>query len=169
MEIQRDHGEEQEDYDTTPCTLLVPEDLCLLLEGRLKELGISSFSIYFREILWELKARVLDDSFPVCGGIKIRYQERGGALRKVSFRSSLSDWGVLSGLSAGTGLSRCYIFVLLLMIDLGLIEIAPTKSQSAKAQYYLLNITTTRSINIPRTKTTKKIKFIYRTDRWNPY
>lgn len=62
---------------------------------------------------------------------KKQYQKGGQDLQKVFFYPEEDDWARLSALSNGTGFSRCYVFVFLMLVDLGLIQL-PTKNRTQK-------------------------------------
>ncbi len=118
-----------ESHLTTPGTLLIPEAYSALMIERMQKLNMRSFSIYFRYLISEYKVSVLSSRFPVSQNIKKKYQTNGLSLRRVSIRSSNEDWLILSELSHGTGLSRCFVFVLLFEMDIGLlgnIDVVPT-------------------------------------------
>ncbi len=55
---------------------------------------------------------------------KKEYQSKGQNLRRVNFYPVEEDWARLSAISNATGFSRCYIFVYLMKIDLGIIRVA---------------------------------------------
>ncbi len=79
------------------------------------------------------------------GKWKKQYQVEGQGLVPVFFYPGEADWAYLSILSNGTGFSRCYIFVYLLLFDLGVLKLPddrtlwknPLKSQS-KYSYTLI-------------------------------
>ncbi len=50
------------------------------------------------------------------------YQSTGQDLRRINFYPDERDWARLSVISNATGFSRCYIFVFLMLIDLGVIS-----------------------------------------------
>ncbi len=51
------------------------------------------------------------------------YQAPGQDLRRVNFYPDERDWARLSTISNATGFSRCYIFVFLMLVDLGVISL----------------------------------------------
>jgi hypothetical protein len=56
------------------------------------------------------------------------YQEKGQALHRVDFVPDDSDWAQLSIFSNATGFSRCFIFVYLLLLDMGYLKL-PVKEE----------------------------------------
>jgi len=57
------------------------------------------------------------------GKWKKQYQEEGQELHRVNFYPDDRDWGRLSAISNATGYSRCYIFVYLMLVALGVITL----------------------------------------------
>ncbi len=54
---------------------------------------------------------------------KKQYQDNGQDLVPVYFYPNEADWAYLSILSNGTGFSMCYIFVYLMLLDLGMLKL----------------------------------------------
>ncbi len=54
---------------------------------------------------------------------KKEYQDGGQNLVRVNFYPDERDWGRLSAISNAMGFSRCYIFVYLMLIDMGVIAL----------------------------------------------
>jgi hypothetical protein len=52
------------------------------------------------------------------------YQSEGQNLQRLDFLPDESDWARLSIISNSTGYSRCYLFVYLMLIDMGVIKLA---------------------------------------------
>ena len=105
----------------TRSTLLVPRKIyqkCVV--------GSPYIKIRNLPISFYLKRLLLDKHLEKRIGIlrstswKKKYQSMGQDLVRVNFYPDSSDWGSLSALSNSTGFSRCYIFVFLMLIDLGL-------------------------------------------------
>ncbi len=71
-------------------------------------------------------------SYLISGKLKKQYQPDGLSLKPVFFYPSEEDWAHLSILSNGTGYSRCFIFVFLLLLDLGLLNLPEDRT---KAKY----------------------------------
>lgn len=57
------------------------------------------------------------------GKWKKKYQEGEQNLVRVNFYPDDRDWGRLSAISNATGFSRCYIFVYLMLIAMGVISL----------------------------------------------
>ncbi len=62
-------------------------------------------------------------SFLESGKWKKQHQMEGQELRRVNFYPDDRDWGRLSAISNATGFSRCYIFVYLMLIAMGVISL----------------------------------------------
>jgi hypothetical protein len=54
---------------------------------------------------------------------KTRYQKAGQELHRVNFYPDDQDWGRLSAISNATGYSRCFIFVFLMLVYFGVIDL----------------------------------------------
>lgn len=54
---------------------------------------------------------------------KKTYQEEGQNLKRLNFFPMEADWARLSIISNATGFSRCYIFVFLMLVDLGVLKL----------------------------------------------
>ncbi len=74
--------------------------------------------------------RLLDDplldyklSFLKARKWKKEYQAAGQDLRRINFYPEERDWARLSAISNATGFSRCYIFVFLMLVDMGVISL----------------------------------------------
>mgnify|MGYP000870058244 CR=1 FL=1 len=65
---------------------------------------------------------------------KKQYQEEGQRLVRVNFYPDDRDWGRLSAISNATGFSRCYIFVYLLLIALGVISLDNGGTQPSRVK-----------------------------------
>ncbi len=65
---------------------------------------------------------------------KKEYQTAGQDLRRVNFYPDERDWARLSAISNATGFSRCYIFVFLMLVDMGVVSLenGGTKPYSGK-------------------------------------
>ncbi len=68
---------------------------------------------------------LLDDKLSFLMGRKWKkeYQAAGQDLRRVNFYPEERDWARLSAMSNATGFSRCYIFVFLMLVDMGVISL----------------------------------------------
>jgi len=105
-----------DNYECTVSSLLIPASIIPQLEHRLKERGcnlkgyLNHLIRGYREIA--LKQRLLVDKHCKC-----RYQETGQNLHKYNFRPDNESWIELGQLGRANGISRCFLFVLLLLID----------------------------------------------------
>jgi hypothetical protein len=54
---------------------------------------------------------------------KKHYQDEGQELNALYFYPDEFDWARLSIISNGTGYSRCYIFIYLMLLDLGILKL----------------------------------------------
>lgn len=102
----------------TPSTFLVPVAYYERMQERMEKIGITSVSIYLRILLTEYKMKVFQEGFPKSENVKMEYQKPGQGLVRVNFRPENSDWIVLSEISLGLGFSRCFVFVMMLELDL---------------------------------------------------
>jgi len=60
---------------------------------------------------------------------KKHYQDEGQDLIPVYFYPEECDWARLSIISNATGFSRCYIFVYLMLLDLGVLKLPENRTQ----------------------------------------
>lgn len=113
-----------EPYHLSRSTLLVPGSYFekFFSPGPYKKVGRLPLSWYL--------SRLMDDpmldfklSFLKPRKWKKEYQGEGQDLRRVNFYPDERDWGRLSTISNSTGFSRCYIFVYLMLIDMGVISL----------------------------------------------
>jgi len=59
---------------------------------------------------------------------KKHYQDGGQDLNALYFYPDECDWARLSIISNGTGFSRCYIFVYLMLLDLGVLKLSENRT-----------------------------------------
>ena len=105
---------------TTVSSLLIPIQLYKKLEKRMYVENIL-MSIYLREILRIHKLETIQGKvMPVLGSVKRRYQAPGQALVRVDFRPEHRHWLELGMIAQSLGISRCYLFTLLIQMDMGL-------------------------------------------------
>ncbi len=113
-----------ERYSASRSTLLIPH--CYVRQffgkGPYKKVGDLPLASYL--------ARLLEDpllnyklSFLKPQKWKKEYQEEGQELQRVNFYPDERDWARLSAISNATGFSRCYIFVFLMLVDMGVITL----------------------------------------------
>ncbi|MBW7856905.1 MAG: DUF1564 family protein [Leptonema sp. (in: Bacteria)] len=67
---------------------------------------------------------------------KKHYQEEGQKLRRVNFYPDDRDWGRLSAISNATGYSRCYIFVYLMLIAMGVISLENSGTPPVRMRWH---------------------------------
>jgi len=65
---------------------------------------------------------------------KKHYQEEGQDLQALFFYPDECDWARLSIISNGTGFSRCYIFVYLMLLDLGVLKLPENRTEGTNPQ-----------------------------------
>ncbi len=70
---------------------------------------------------------------------KKHYQDPGQELCPLFFYPDESDWASLSIISNATGYSRCYIFVFLMLIDIGVLKIANDRTPVNPATNVIIN------------------------------
>jgi len=112
-----------EPYYRTRSTLLIPESYFRQYFWRSPYIKIGHWALasYLASLMddpqLEYKLSFLERS----GKWKMQYQEQGQSLVRVNFYPDDRDWGRLSVISNATGFSRCYIFVYLMLIAMGVI------------------------------------------------
>ncbi|KAB2934597.1 MAG: DUF1564 family protein [Leptonema illini] len=114
---------DREPYYRTRSTLLIPD--CYFKQYFWRspyiKIGHWALSSYLSGLmddpLLEYKLSFLESS----GKWKKQYQEEGQELQRVNFYPDDRDWGRLSAISNATGYSRCYIFVYLMLVAMGVI------------------------------------------------
>jgi hypothetical protein len=67
---------------------------------------------------------------------KKHYQDEGQDLQALYFYPDEADWARLSIISNGTGFSRCYIFVYLMLLDLGVLKYIIDGTQVKNSQNF---------------------------------
>jgi len=102
-------------------TLLISSSLASYLNHAVLK-NKKSLKVYFHKLMSDpdlsIKLKRLRSSKWKC-----QFQSAGSDLIRFNFRPSRDDWAKLSILSHGSGFSRCYIFVFLMLIDLGLMRL----------------------------------------------
>ena len=113
-----------EPYYRSRSTLLIPESHFKRFFWRSPYIKVG------HQALASYLSRLMDDplleyklSFLESGKWKKQYQMEGQELRRVNFYPDDRDWGRLSAISNATGFSRCYIFVYLMLIAMGVISL----------------------------------------------
>ncbi|KAB2935248.1 MAG: DUF1564 family protein [Leptonema illini] len=114
-----------EPYYRSRSTLLIPESYFKRYFWRspyikVGHLALGAYlSILMDDPQLEYKLSCLERT----GKWKKHYQEEGQDLCRVNFYPDDRDWGRLSAISNATGYSRCYIFVYLMLIAMGVISL----------------------------------------------
>ena len=126
-----------ESEKAVPSTLLLPAQLSELLKRRLSyhEIGLSH---YFRFLLTHYRGHLLDNVAWPTGHAKTLYQSDDTFIRK-SVRTSPLQWFYLGQIARALGISKCYVFSLLLQIEAGVLEIegVPTLRQYPYSPVYV--------------------------------
>jgi len=102
--------------ENTPSTLLIPASLEKLLLKTLKQRGYT-ISVYLRILLRSSRFLTLDGGLPVWDRCKTAYQDKGQDLQRWNFRPDNDSWLELSILARSYGISRCYLFIILFLLD----------------------------------------------------
>lgn len=121
----------------TTSTLLVSSHFLELLYIRLSHYKKNQMAEYLHFLLSD-KNLLLKLNYMKNGRVKILYQDAGQDLVRLNFLPLDSDWAHLSLLSFSSGCSRCYLFVYLMLLDLGLIAIPIKKNGTPhkKIEYF---------------------------------
>jgi len=116
-------------------TLLISKQLIHLMN--LKIIKNKGLHLYFHKLMSD---PFLKQKLRLLHSQKWRksYQQNGLDLHRFNFRPACDDWATLSILSYGSGFSRCFIFVFLMLIESGLI---PFNEQSTVGTPYLIKQT----------------------------
>ncbi len=111
-----------ESFSNSRSTLLIPGFYYEKFFSRYRKVRNLPLTFYLQ--------RLMDDpllnhklSFIKAPKWKKVYQAPGQDLRRVNFYPDERDWMRLSTISNATGFSRCYIFVYLMLIDMGVIAL----------------------------------------------
>ncbi len=112
----------EEPFTSSRSTLLIPDSYYEQYFTRYRKVRNLPLSFYLQ--------RLLDDpllihklSFLEAQKWKKVYQSTGQDLRRVNFYPDDRDWARLSSISNATGFSRCYIFVFLMLFDMGVLSL----------------------------------------------
>jgi len=101
----------------TVSTLLIPDSLIPVLDDVLDRRG-SRLSSYMKFLLVEYRSAILDRSLPVSQKCKCLYQNAGQDLHRRNFRPDNESWLELGMLARSLGVSRCCLFIRLLLLDM---------------------------------------------------
>ena len=95
-------------------SILIPADLMKRFQNCQKRYG--GKRQYFNHLI--LRYRVILRTFANdSNGMTTEYQFKNQSLKKVSFRPLPEDWAEMGIFSIASGKSRCFLFVMLLMMD----------------------------------------------------
>jgi hypothetical protein len=114
-----------EPYYRSRSTLLIPEVYFKRFFWRSPYIKISHWALgaYLASLMddpgLDFKLGFLERT----GKWKKQYQDEGQNLVRVNFYPDDRDWGRLSAIANATGFSRCYIFVFLMLIAMGVITL----------------------------------------------
>jgi len=100
----------------TVSTLLIPASYIPVLDGILDRRGCR-LSSYIKYLLVEYRSAILNRSLPVSEKCKCLYQNGGQDLRRRNFRPDNQSWLELGMLARSLGISRCFLFIRLLLLD----------------------------------------------------
>jgi hypothetical protein len=113
-------------------TISAPENSSqstLLVGARFIEMHMKPRSLKGKRLSWYLYKLLCDPELEYKLSLlnskkwKKEYQEEGQNLVPLYFYPNERDWAQLSIISNATGFSRCYIFVYLMLLDLGILKI----------------------------------------------
>lgn len=96
-------------------TLLIPKDLMKKFKYQQKK--FRGKPEYFSHLIMRYRNVLRTFAFEP-SGLRTEYQFKHQNLQKVNFRPQAADWAELGTFSIATGKSRCFLFVLLLLMDL---------------------------------------------------
>ena len=116
---------DQEPYYRTRSTLLIPEVYFKRYFWRSPYIKIRHWALasYFASLMEDPQLEYKISFLERTGKWKKQYQEEGQNMVRVNFYPDDRDWGKLAAISNATGYSRCYIFVFLLLIAMGVISL----------------------------------------------
>jgi len=116
---------EKEPYYRSRSTLLIPESYFKRFFWRSPYIKVSHWALasYLASLMddpqLDYKLSFLERTYKW----KKQYQEGEQNLVRVNFYPDDRDWGRLSAISNATGFSRCYIFVYLMLIAMGVLSL----------------------------------------------
>ena len=97
-------------------TLLIPEFMQEHFKMQEKKFG--GKAEYLTHLLKRFRT-ILKGYAKDAEGLKTLYQKKNQGLKKVNFRPADEDWAELGIFSIATGRSRCLLFAILLLFDMG--------------------------------------------------
>lgn len=106
-------------------TLLIPEALFRRFFWRSPYIKIGDWPLtsFLHSLMNDPHLEYKLSFLKTTGKWKKQYQGPGQKLIRVNFYPDERDWGRLSAIANATGYSRCYIFVYLMLIALGVIRL----------------------------------------------
>jgi hypothetical protein len=116
---------DREPYYRTRSTLLIPEEYFKRFFWRSPYIKVSHWALasYLASLMDDPQLEYKISFLERTGKWKKQYQEEGQELCRVNFYPDDRDWGRLSAIANATGYSRCYIFVYLMLIAMGVISL----------------------------------------------
>ncbi|KAB2930250.1 MAG: DUF1564 family protein [Leptonema illini] len=116
---------DREPYYRTRSTLLIPEEYFKRFFWRSPYIKVSHWALasYLASLMDDPQLEYKISLLAKTGKWKRQYQDEGQELCRVNFYPDDRDWGRLSAIANATGYSRCYIFVYLLLIAMGVISL----------------------------------------------
>jgi hypothetical protein len=127
---------DREPYYRTRSTLLIPESYFKEFFWRSPYIKVDQWALagflgmLMDDPLLDYKLSYLENT----GKWKKQYQEEGQELCRVNFYPDDRDWGRLSVISSATGFSRCFIFVYLMLIVMGVISLESGGTQPSRVK-----------------------------------
>lgn len=152
---------DREPYYHSRSTLLIPESYFKKYFWRspyvkVGHLALSSYlGVLMDDPQLEYKLSFLEST----GKWKKQYQTEGQGLCRVNFYPDDRDWGRLSAIANATGYSRCYIFVYLMLIAMGVISLENGGTLPVRTKWHWNSrVFCTVSIDAVTRKLTRKLQ-----------
>ncbi len=116
---------DREPYYRTRSTLLIPKEYFKRFFWRSPYIKVSHWALasYLASLMDDPQLEYKISLLEKTGKWKRQYQDEGQELCRVNFYPDDRDWGRLSAIANATGFSRCYIFVYLMLIAMGVISL----------------------------------------------
>lgn len=116
---------DREPYYRTRSTLLIPKEYFKRFFWRSPYIKVSHWALasYLASLMDDPQLEYKISLLAKTGKWKKQYQDEGQELCRVNFYPDDRDWGRLSAIANATGYSRCYIFVYLMLIAMGVISL----------------------------------------------
>ncbi len=112
----------EEPFSSSRSTLLIPGSYHERFFNSFRKVRNLPLSFYLQRLLDD---PLLNHKLSFLKALKWKkvYQSKGQDLHRVNFYPDERDWARLSTISNATGFSRCYIFVYLMLVDMGVISL----------------------------------------------